>query len=73
MIHFTYNDMGSQSPGAVGDTPSTPAITADHKSAARQQAVGGPDNSIYSALTGAIAVIKKVLGIGIVDRNDREL
>ena len=73
MVHFTYNDMGSMSLGAVSDTPSTPAITADHKGAARQQAVGGSDNSIYSALAGAIAVIKKVFGIGIVDRHDREL
>jgi len=59
--------------GPHGNTPSTPAIAADDERAACQQPVSGPDNTIYRALACPITIIKKVLGIGVVYRNDGEL
>src|SRR5207245_6245398 len=38
---------------------------------ARQQHVGGPDDAVQRALAGAIAVVEEVLGLGLVDRDDR--
>jgi hypothetical protein len=34
--------------------------------------VGGPDDAVEGALSGAVAVVEQVLGPGLVDGDDRE-
>src|SRR5262249_11658244 len=40
--------------------------------AAGQQHVGGADDAVEGALAGAVTVVEKVLGLGVVDGDDRE-
>jgi hypothetical protein len=50
-----------------------PAIAADDDVAPRQQHIGGPDDAVDRALAGAVAVVEEVLGLGVVDGDDRQL
>ena len=54
-------------------TPSAPAVSADYEGCTCNETIGGPYNAIHCALPCSVSVIKEVLGIGIVYRNDREL
>ena len=50
-----------------------PAVAADDHLPAGQQHVGGADDAVDGALAGAVAVVEEVLGLGVVDGDDRQL
>ena len=59
--------------GPQRDALAAPAVAADHDLAAGQQRVGGADDAVDRALAGAVAVVEEVLGLGVVDGDDRQL
>ena len=63
----------AHAPGPQRDALAAPAIAADDHLAAGQQRVGGPDDAVDRALAGAVAVVEEVLGLGVVDGDDRQL
>ena len=58
--------------GPHGDARAAPAVAADDEVLARQQDVGGADDAVDRALAGAVAVVEEVLGVGVVDGDDRD-
>ena len=50
----------------------TPTVTAYYKPGTSEQTVGSAKNAVDSALSRSVTVIEEMLGIGIVNRNDRE-
>ena len=55
-----------------GDAAADPAIAGDDHLAAGEQDVGGPQDAVDGRLAGAVAVVEEVLGLGLVDGDDRE-
>ena len=49
-----------------------PAVAADDEAPPGEQEVGGADDPVDRGLAGAVAVVEEVLGVGLVDRDDRE-
>ena len=69
-------DLCDDDVGAVALRPgrqpaANPAVAGDDKGLARQQHVGRPDDPVNRRLTGAVAVVKHVLGVGLVHGDDR--
>src|SRR6185369_1289640 len=58
---------------ATGETASAPAVSGDHEFRSGEQEVGGADDAVDGGLSGSIAVVEQVLGVGIVDGDDRIL
>ncbi len=69
---FGDDHVGAHALGAHGDALAAPAVAADDEVLARQQHVGGADNAVDRALPGAVAVVKEMLGLRVVDGNHRE-
>ena len=66
------NNVGAKAGGAAGEPAPAPSIPADDDGLARQQNVGGADQSVDGALPGAVAVVEEMLGERLVHRDDRE-
>ncbi len=63
-------------PGALGphgQAPPAPAVADDDEIQPGQKDVGGPEDAVDRALPGPVAVIEEVLGVGVVDGDDRIL
>src|SRR6266700_944628 len=71
-INFGHDHICAHTVGARGYTAATPAITEDNNGTTRQQDVGRAYDGIYRTLSRTVAVVKHVLGIGFVDRQDGE-
>ena len=70
-VDLDHHHVGAQAPRAVGDAAAAPAVAADDEAATREQDVGRPQDAVEGRLAGAVAVVEKVLGVGLVDRHDR--
>src|SRR5918993_5305238 len=71
-VDLRDDDVGAMTGGALGDAARAVAVASDRKRLARQEDVGRPDHAVNRALARAVAVVKEVLGIRIVDRYDRK-
>src|SRR5208283_375967 len=69
-IDLGHNDLSAKSARAARQSASTPAVAGDNKLGAREQEVGSADDTVDGGLTRAVAVVKQVLGIGVVDGDD---
>ena len=70
-VDFGNDDMSAEAAGPGGHAAAAPAIAADYHFAASPKDVSGPGDAVQSALPGAIAVVKEMLGFSFVDGNDR--
>src|SRR5712692_8093506 len=70
-INFGHDHICAHAMGAGGYTTATPAITKHNNSTTRQQNVGRAYDGTYRTASGTVAVVKHVLGIGFVDRQER--
>ena len=64
--------MGAVAGHPRGDPLADPAVARDDDLAAGDEDVGRPQDAVERALAGAVAVVEEVLGLGLVDRDDRE-
>ena len=71
-INLGDNHVRAHAVSARGNAAPTPTIAKDDKGATGQQNVGRANNGVERTLSGAIAVVKHVFGIGFVDRQDGE-
>ncbi len=55
-----------------GDPLADPAVAGDHDLAPGDEDVGRAQDPVERALAGPVAVVEEVLGLGLVDRDDRE-
>src|SRR5215831_6005260 len=72
-IDFGDDDLGAGATRAAGKTASAPAIAGDDELRSRKQEVGGANDAVNGRLTGAVTIVEQVLGVGIVDGDDRIL
>src|SRR5271166_734761 len=72
-IDFGDDDFGATAAGAGSEAATAPAVAGDYEFRSRQQEVRGADDSVDRRLSGAVAVIEKVLGVSVVDGDDGEL
>ncbi len=56
--------------GARGEAASAPAVAGDDELRSGQQEIGGADDAVDGGLSGAVAVVEQVLGVGVVDGDD---
>ena len=66
-INLCNHDVSTHAPCPHGQTPATPAIPADNKYRSSYQPICGTNNTVHGTLAGSVAVVKKVLCLGIVD------
>ena len=72
-IDLADDDVGAHSLSAHRDASAAPTVAGHDQRAAGEQAVRRADDAVERRLTGAVAVVEEVLGVGIVDRDDRVL
>ena len=72
-IDFGDDDFRAESARAAGQSATAPAVAGDHELRARQQEVGGAHDAVDGGLARAVAIVEQVLGVGVVDRDDRVL
>ena len=72
-IDLGDDDLSAEAAGPQGDALAAPAVAAHDDLPAGQQQVGRADDAVDRALAGAVAVVEEVLGLGVVDGDDREL
>ena len=58
---------------AAGETAAAPSVAGDHELRSGQQEIGRADDAVDGGLSGAVAVVEQVLGVGVVDGDDGEL
>ena len=61
---------GAQSLGPHRHALAAPAVAGDNHTLSGDQHIGGADDAVDGALTGAVAVVEEVLGHRVVDGND---
>ena len=71
VIDFGNDDVRAHAARAQRYAASAPAIARHHDFFARPKYVGGAGDAVQRALPGAVAVVEEVLGVGVVDRDDR--
>src|SRR5262249_33853442 len=72
-INFGDDHFSAGAACARSQTASAPAVASDHELGAGKQEVGGANNTVDRGLAGAVAIVKQVLGFGVVDGDDRIL
>src|SRR5690606_7840361 len=72
-VHFGDDDIGAHAACAHGNALAAPPITANDKVLASQKNIGSADDAVDGALACAIAVVKEMLGHGIIHGDYREL
>src|SRR5579863_185918 len=72
-IDFGDDDFGARATGAAGKSAAAPAVAGDDEFRSSEQEVGGADDAVDGGLSGAVAIVEKMLGIGVVDGDDGEL
>ena len=71
-IDLEHDHMCAHASGALGDSTPAPAIPNHDKVTTGQQYVRGAQNAIDRRLARAIAIVKEVLRLRLVDRDDRD-
>ena len=69
-IDFGDDDFGARAASARGEAASAPAVAGDHELRSCEQEIGGADDAVDGGLSGAVAIVEQVLGVGIVDGDD---
>ena len=69
-IDFGDDDFGARAAGARGEAASAPAVAGDDELRSGEQEVGGADDAVDRRLSGAVAIVEQVLGVGVVDGDD---
>src|ERR1051326_953333 len=72
-IDFGDDDFGAASAGTGGEAAAAPSVAGDDELRSGKQEIGGPDDAVDGGLSGAVAVVEQVFGVGVVDGNDGEL
>src|SRR5690606_2083243 len=67
------DDVGACTPGAHGEAAAAPSVPRHDDDGSRDQHVGGAEDPVQGALAGPVPVVEEVLGVGVVDGDDREL
>src|SRR5262249_11921447 len=65
--------VSAHSAGAHRDPLTAPSVTDHDESLAREKNVGRADDAVKGALPSAIPVVKKMLGLRVVDRDGRDV
>ena len=71
-IDFCHDDMGAEAFRTHRTAFAAPAITGDDSGLAGDGEIRAADDAVPGGLAGAVAVIKKVLAVGIIDCDHRE-
>ena len=71
-IDLDDRDVGAVAVHPRRDPLADPAVARDDDLAPGDEDVRGPQDAVERALAGAVAVVEQVLGLGLVDRHDRE-
>jgi len=71
-IDLGDHDTGAVPLGAHGNAAPAPAVTDDGEGLSRQQDIGRADHAVERALPGPVAIVEKVFGHGVVDRDNGE-
>src|SRR5208282_5314451 len=72
-IDFGDDDFGSGATGAGSEAAAAPSVAGDHEFRPGQQKVGGADDAVDGGLSGAVAIVEQMLGVGVVDGDDGKL
>ena len=70
-VDFRDDDFGPESTCTAGETATAPPVTGDDELRSCQQIVGGANDSVDGRLARAVTIVEQVLGIGIVNGDDR--
>jgi len=70
-VDLGYQHIGAVALGARGEAAADPAVAGDYDFLAGQQHVGRADDAVERRLAGAVPVVEHVLGVGLVDGDDR--
>ena len=71
-VDLEHDDVGAVALHAHRQAAAAPAVAGDADGRAGEQDVGRAHDAVERALTGAVAVVEHVLGVGLVDGHDRE-
>src|SRR5713101_1573677 len=66
-VNFCNDHVGAVAFGAHGNAASAPAVAGDDDFESSEEQVGGADNTVKRALSGAVAIVKEMFGLGVVD------
>ncbi len=70
-IDFGDDDFRSRAARARSQAASAPAVAGDHELRSGEQEIRGADDAVDGRLSGAVAVVEQMLGVGVVDGHDR--
>src|SRR5262249_439177 len=62
--------VGTHALGARGQALAAPAVAGDYEFRTGNQRVGAADHAVDRALSGSVAVVEHVLGLGVIDGDD---
>ena len=69
-IDFGDDDFCASATRATRKTATTPSVACNDELGSSEEEVGGTDDAIDGGLSGAVAVVEEVLGVGVVDGDD---
>ena len=69
-IDFGDDDFGAVAAGAAGEAAAAPSVAGDHEFRSGEQEVGRADDAVDGGLSGAVAIVEQMLGVGVVDGDD---
>ncbi len=72
-VDFRDNYIRAVALSAHRDAASAPAVAGDDDFEPGDEQIGGTNHAIQSGLPGAVAVVEEMLGLGVVDGDDRVL
>ena len=72
-IDFGHDHVGAHAVRARSHAASAPSVTRHHDHRTAEQDSGGAYDRLDRRLAGAVAVVEQMLGLGVVDRNHRDL
>src|SRR4029077_7388352 len=68
-VDFREVHVGAVAFGAHGDATSAPAVASDDDFEPSDEQIRGAKHTIQSGLSGAVAIVKEILGLGIIHRD----